>query len=209
MIKQFNGSGAWRQDSAVGRPKSVVWLTPKSGMVGALVAAAERAFAGSHTAALRSLTAAVEVQNRVGLWNAHVSRHGIAVVFKRTYDEFVEDGKTHAKAPTIFDSGGYPRFRHWPTPDGTEQDPMGRGRTYELDPVMRKRDHPAGVPEIVAPPRPLDEVESLVYLGRFGRPPGKGDKMAERQAHAEFARAVAGEKSLATIVHEIAERLDV
>jgi len=216
LIELFGRRLHWKQDAVVGRPKSVIWLTLKSSAVGQEIEAAEKAVALAKKTPedadtiLRSLKSASEVRNRLGLWSNPPLRHGIAVVFKRTYTQFIKDDTTRAKAPTIFDAAGYPRFRHWPTPEGIVPDPMGRGRTYELDPAVRDRDRPSdGAPEIVSPPRPLDEVESLVYLGQFGPAPGSGEMAAERKACAEFAAAIAGSKSLTEIVDEISHLLNV
>ena len=188
-----------KDGAMVGRPNSVVWLTPKSGTIGKLIDRAE-SMAGRE-GDLENMGIADTIRNRLGLWQKS-SRHGVAVILKRSYSDLIREAAAKVKAPTIFDAEGYERFRHWPSPADAPPDRLGRGRTYELDPAIRVRERPSdGAPEIVAPARPFDEIASIVYLGRFGTPPGKGESVAEQESCAEFADAVAGANvSLAEIV---------
>jgi len=197
-----------RDGATVGLPNSVVWLTPKCGEIGKLIDMAH-SLSGREDD-LENMSIADTIRNRLGLWEKS-SRHGIAVILKRSYGDLIGEPGVKVKAPTIFDAEGYARFRHWPSPVDAPRDPFGRGRTYELDPAIRLRQCPTdGAPEIVAPARPFDEIGSLVYLGRFGPPPGKGETLAECQACAEFADAVAGsDHSLADIVRGLENLLNV
>jgi hypothetical protein len=200
-----------RDGAMVGRPNSVVWLTPGSGEIGALIGKAQHIMKMGLGASLEKMPIADTIRNRLGLWESDGSRHGIAVIFRRRYSELVGDSAMKLRAPTIFDAEGYPRFRHWPSPTSVPHDPMGRGRTYELDPAIRRNKRPGdGAPEIVAPTRPFEEVEQIVYLGRFSTPPDKGETEAEKRASAEFADMVAGDNiSLSEIVVALAKLLEL
>lgn len=197
----------WRQPGArVGRGKAVVWLTPKIGEVGQLVDnAAQRLRAGGEVE-LEAMPFARRLQDRLGLWDKNTQMHAIAVVLKRTYRDLIADPAVVCRAPTIFDAEGHARFRHWPCPAGRVGDPMGRGRTWELDADVRASHFPYdGAPEIVAPPRPFEEVDALVYLGRFATPRDMNAAAATCDA---FAAAVAGDDwPLPRIVDALSTRL--
>jgi hypothetical protein len=97
-----------RDGATVGRPNSVVWLTPGSGEIGAPIGDAQRIMKMGSVASLEKMPIADTIRNRLGLWESDGSRHGIAVIFRRRYSELVSDAGMKLRAPTIFDAEGYP-----------------------------------------------------------------------------------------------------
>jgi hypothetical protein len=209
LIDSCKDPGRLQSQCVVGRPKAIVWLTPMSDKIASLIEEARRAANGGSEDRLDNLRLASIARNRLGLWKKRSPDHGIAVIMKKSYDNYVDELGPDIKAPTIFDAEGYDRFRHWPSPHTATGDDLGRGRTYELDPEIRKLESPNdGAPEVVASPRPFSEVDELVYLGRFGIPPGCDGK-SDRSSYSEFANQVAGGQLLDAILAELARALNV
>jgi hypothetical protein len=192
----------------VGRPKSVVWLTTLSGALADLLDQARAVAAGRVATRLEDMNFAYLARNRLGLWKKRSPEHGIALVTGKTYESYLDELGGSIKAPTVLDAEGYDRFRHWPSSRSVQADKLGRGRTYELDPGVRRRERPDdGAPEIVAMPRPLGEITSMVYLGPFGLPPGSG--MEERRSYSDFADEVASGQSLEAVLTALETQLGI
>jgi hypothetical protein len=209
LIEACNDADQLIDRPIVGKPKGLVWLTPKAGEIEHLIDEAEAFAKTGSAAALESRGIGSTIRNRLGLWGRRFPYAGVAVVLNRTYYDMLADKTVTLKAPTVLDAEGYDRFRHWPSPISVAGDAIGRGRTYELDPDIRRRSHPNdGAPEIVTTPRPFSEVNSLVYLGPFGPPPGSNPDDC-RTSYAEFANDVAGGHPLSYIVQQLAARLGV
>lgn len=208
FIQACEEADRWHRDPVVGRPKAIVWLTPLSGAIATLVDRAKRAIT-TGAERLEELDIGTTARNRLGLWKKRSPDHAIALVTRKTYEAYLDELGQMIKAPTVIDAEGYDRFRHWPSPRTDSADKLGCGRTYELDPVVRDRERPLhGAPEIVAPPIPLREIDSIVYLGPFGNPPGCNAE-EERLSYLEFAKEVAGGQTLAAVVDEIEQKFEV
>jgi hypothetical protein len=208
FIKACKDADRRRPNSVVGRPKAILWLTPLSGMIATLVERAATAMA-SDVEHLEALDIGAMARNRLGLWKKRSPDHAVALVTRKSYAAYLDELGQRMKAPTVLDAEGYDRFRHWPTPRNNPADMLGRGRTYELDPVVRNMERPLdGAPEIVAPPLPFEEIESIVYLGPFGHPPGCNPE-DERLCYLEFANEVAGGAPLTAVVAEIEQTFAV
>jgi hypothetical protein len=209
LIEACKDASRLQPSPVVGRPKSVVWLTTLSGVVADLLGQAEAAARNRGSRRLEDMSVAYMARNRLGLWKKRSPEHGIAVVTSKTYESYLDELGTTIKAPTVFDAEGYDRFRHWPTSGTEDTDELGRGRTYELDPEVRTREHPNhGAPEIVATPRPLSEIGSMIYLGPFGYPPGHSPE-DERRSYLEYAAEVSAGRSLQAVLVELERTFDL
>jgi hypothetical protein len=101
-------------------------------------------------------------------------------------------------APTVFDSGGYARFRPWPHDAGSPEPHLGR--TYDLDAGRRaaaaQRAH--GRAEIVTLPRGIVECQDLLGLGYIGK-----DADSSAASFEAFADEVCPGMTVAALVAEI------
>lgn len=188
-------------DAAVGAPNRPLWLTLKRGRVAEIVDGLNEG------ALLESLSdISTEFRDSLGLWK-NDSEHAIIVVSNFSIGEATKKTREKFAAPTVLDSGGYERFRHWPpTKKISVLDPE-YGRTYELNPKDRSEKFPNnGVPEIITNQIPLDRIEVIEYVGRSGPVPRGKDA---RSAHISFANEVTNGTNLSEVIDSLVDLIGV
>lgn len=167
--------------AAIGRPNDVVWLTPNAGNAASALAQAMQLPPQDRERQL----AASRLRDMLGLAVRSPREQAVVAHSRATIDEMARDPIARLSAPTVMDSRGYARYRHWP------DDPLledGYGRTYDLDRSQHTvSGQVPGVREVVRRSMPLSEVRRFDYAGKIGPNPYEDGKPRSLAAEREFA----------------------
>jgi hypothetical protein len=166
----------------VGRPGGAIWFTPVTSIDELSGPTPDR------------------IRDELGVVISEPRRHGIVVTLAHRVDDIKDDvADGRLRAPTIFDSRGHPRFRHWPTAsDDRERD---AGRTYDLG-AGAGRAKSDGRPELIHAPRPVNECIDMRNLGVF-----VNFQVFSEQDHIQFANDIVGSRGVRELVDDVIARV--
>lgn len=202
--------GDHRQPAArIGVRDNVLWLTPHVGPVLQIIAEAQAAELSDGPAVLDTLDHAQRLRDLLGLQRRQHPDRAIAFTSAsniRGLNAVAEDALNRGvaarrplAAPTLFDAGDYPRFRHWPTTDGASDSDFGR--TWDLAEGRVE----GGAPEMVVRPMACDEFEEAVSLGPIHSvTPSPETAKARDQV---FANDVCGSETVKSLLNGLSGRL--
>src|SRR6185369_15097149 len=127
LLQIFANGDSRRPEAEVGKP--ILWLSPNFGEVKENINAAVHCRYDAGHAALDGAGYAERLRDLLGLQSRVFPERAIAVVVDRSIGDFqagmeeeaIRESSSSRKklaAPTQFDAGVYPRFRHWPQATG-------------------------------------------------------------------------------------------
>lgn len=226
LLAQFATGESRKSGAAVGFP--ILWLTPYIGVVRDIVVGAERLRRANGPVALETSDNAQRLRDLLGLhWRLSPER-AILVMLTGTVGDLKAalagqgpSGHRSAidvemagrpepavsremAAPTQFDAGSYPRFRHWPEVDDC-LDP-NYGRTWDLS-CLRADGKTGGAPEFVVKPRPLEAVSRMVSLGPIQVEPPTEEQQTILDR--DFADALCGSTTIESLLSSISAKVDL
>lgn len=172
------------EDAAIGKRHNVVWMTPYVDEVRTLV---EDSL--SLPADIRQGQAyARRLREMLGLIDRLPGEQAVLIWTRKNLDQMSRERRVKLSAPTILDSRGYRRFRHWPNGRDPTVVSNGYGRTYELERAVRVVASPNhGAPELVRRQLLPPEVSRFEYVGKIQGMVGEGQTDFDIEAAWDYA----------------------
>ena len=203
----------------IGAPGGVVFLTPRVGEAAEMFAKAETLWnrRGAIEDELAEAGIATRLRNLLGLCLRNEADPAVMLQTKATIEGL--GGGAHSKrksgvsssdtvkvaAPTQFDAGLYPRFRHWPSK--SDEVTGDFGRTWDLDDRHNRKGPDCGAPEFVVTPLRVEEIESIVPIGAVDV--DIASHLRTRQEDADFADRICGALSLPAMAEALGKRFKI
>lgn len=212
LVRTFEQGESLRPEAKVGYP--VLWLAPNVGAVRECLDAASHLRYDLGLGALEASGYAQSLRDLLGLQRRVFPERAIAMVANGTIGELQasaesltltradEPSRRPFAAPTQFDAGEYPRFRHWPTSDGLVE--ADYGRTWDLADDAAGS---TGAPELVSEPLALEDMRRVISLGPIlSRGPTEHEATTLDLA---FANELCGDATIASLVNALSLRLEL
>lgn len=212
LIGMFKEPSHRRPGAKVGRSGEVLWLTPIVGEVREVV---DKALQCRHEGGARALESehyAQRLRDLLGLERRVHPERAVILVAEETIGELQETAARAADnrqasrrtlcAPTLFDAGDYPRYRHWPYHAKAREPDYGR--TWDLA-VGAHAQRGCGAPELVSEPISVEAFSRMESLGPIHSPPPRVE--TQRMEDQAFADAICGTATIASLSRALSARL--